>query len=141
MTDFLFEHFDAIFTIMLVITLLGFGFVIVSIFSPTVRSKMMGRQIRMTKRVLDDNYDTIRDLSGTAADLGVDIQKDIYDRHEDDYHDLAKRKASVYKDADSDIAKAMKEGFSDSSRRTTCRYCGQTIDADSRFCNHCGKQQ
>ena len=38
-----------------------------------------------------------------------------------------------------EIAKGIKEGMSDDNT-TYCKYCGAEIDADSNFCNKCGKQ-
>ena len=38
-----------------------------------------------------------------------------------------------------EISKGIKEGMSDDNT-TYCKYCGAVIDADSNFCNKCGKQ-
>mgnify|MGYP003311132935 CR=1 FL=1 len=38
-----------------------------------------------------------------------------------------------------EIAKGIKEGLSD-DEKVYCKHCGAQIDADSNFCNKCGKQ-
>ena len=39
-----------------------------------------------------------------------------------------------------EIAKGVKEGVAD-GETMFCKHCGALIDADSKFCNKCGKEQ
>ena len=42
----------------------------------------------------------------------------------------------------SDALKTTADALSDGARKTKfCRHCGEKIDADSRFCSVCGKEQ
>ena len=46
------------------------------------------------------------------------------------------------KEAIKTTASAMKDGFTDNTEPTIyCKHCGGVIDADSRFCRFCGKEQ
>ncbi|MBE6039036.1 MAG: zinc ribbon domain-containing protein [Anaerofustis stercorihominis] len=88
-----------------------FVFIIMSWVSPKFRGKMMSREIKAQKYMMEESKEDLRDIATTSAEAtseGIKI-----------------------------TAKAIKEGFSE--EMIFCKYCGKEIDADSRFCKHCGE--
>ena len=67
-------------------------------------------------------------------------QANIVKNNEDIMTDTANKSANIHKDAVKTMAHAIKEGFSEENGNTYCKYCGTLIDADSKFCKHCGKE-
>ena len=67
-------------------------------------------------------------------------QANIVKNNEDIMTDTANKSANINKDAVKTMAHAIKEGFSEENGNTYCKYCGTLIDADSKFCKHCGKE-
>lgn len=64
--------------------------------------------------------------------------KYVMEQNKGDLRDIANVSAEISKDAVSTIAGAVKEGVSDT---IFCKHCGAKIDADSKFCSSCGKEQ
>ena len=91
-----------------------FIFQIGMIFSPKFRSKFMGHQLKMQKKMMDDNSELIEELNAKGANLS---SRGIRTR-----------------------AKAFKEGI-DAASSIYCKHCGAEIDNDSTFCKVCGKKQ
>lgn len=95
------------------ITIAGFAFVIAMFVSPKLRGKMMSNQIKANKYAVEESKEDIESISTNMADAtkdGVEI-----------------------------TARAVKEGFKEES--IFCKHCGAKIDVDSKFCKHCGKEQ
>ena len=67
-------------------------------------------------------------------------QANIVKNNEDIMTDTANKSANINKEAVKTMAHAIKEGFSEEKGNTYCKYCGTLIDADSKFCKHCGKE-
>lgn len=63
----------------------------------------------------------------------------IQKENQEDLTDIANTSADISKGAITKTARAIKEGFADD--KMYCKHCGELIDADSKFCNKCGKEQ
>lgn len=84
-------------------------------FNPTkITGKMLSKQIKTMKSVVDETKDDIESISTNMANAskeGVEI-----------------------------TARAIKDGFTKDDSMY-CKYCGSKIDKDSKFCKECGKEQ
>ena len=88
-----------------------FGFAM--IFSPKLRAKFMGHQLKSTKYMLDQNEELLKELNTKSANVskeGIEIK-----------------------------ARAMKNGFGPATNY--CSSCGERIDTNSKFCKYCGEKQ
>ena len=65
--------------------------------------------------------------------------KYIQEENKDDLTAIANNTAEIMEGAVSKTASAVKEGFVQDT--IFCKHCGAKIDADSKFCNRCGKEQ
>lgn len=93
--------------LILIILILTIGF------SPKMRAKLLGRQVKTMKYVMDENEEDLRYLSNKKAEIG--------------------------KEGVEITASAVKEGLKGNTKY--CKYCGAKIDSDSKFCKECGKEQ
>lgn len=108
------EQFFSIFFIgILVITGIMFIYIILMIFSPKARGKMMSKQIKAGRYAVDESKEDLKTISDTMA--------------------------NATKDGIKTTANAIKEGFTQS--KIFCKHCGNEIDDDSKFCKKCGKEQ
>ena len=74
--------------------------------------------------------------------LNVKARKYQLEENKEDLKDIANTTAEISKEAIKTTASAMKDGFTDNTEPTIyCKHCGGVIDADSRFCRFCGKEQ
>ena len=110
------------------------------IFSPKLRSKFMGHQLKMQKRMLEDNKDVIQDLGKLTGEIGVKTTKGIMDENEDDLRHISSKGADIASDGITKTVRAIKKGMSDAGD-VYCKHCGESIDSDSTFCKACGKKQ
>ena len=92
---------------------LVFIFVMAMFISPKFRGKMMSRQIKAQKYMMDESRDDLKSISDSVA--------------------------YATKDGIKTAAGEIKEGFTQSSM--FCKHCGNKIDADSNFCKKCGRKQ
>ena len=106
--------FQALFIIVPIFIVLVFIFVIAQFVSPKFRGKMMSRQIKSMKYMMDESKD---DLESISTDM-----------------------ANATKGSIKTTAHAIKDGFTEDNG-TYCKHCGCKIDWDSRYCKHCGKEQ
>ena len=83
------------------------------ILSPKFRGKMMSRQIKAQKYMMEEAREDLKSISDDMA--------------------------YASKDGIKTMASAIKDGFNQSN--IFCKYCGCKIDADSKFCKKCGKEQ
>ena len=105
--------FEAMFVIVPVFVGIVFIFVIAMFISPKFRGKMMSRQIKAQKYMMDDSKEDLKSISDDMA--------------------------YATKDGIKTAARAIKEGFTQSN--VFCKHCGSEIDEDSKFCKKCGKEQ
>lgn len=71
--------------------------------------------------------------------MGVKSAKYIQQENKDDLKDIANTTADITGEAVSKVVRSIKDGLDD--EKMYCKHCGASIDADSRFCNKCGKEQ
>lgn len=64
--------------------------------------------------------------------------KYIQQENKEDLKDIANNTADITSEAITKTATAIKKGLND---KIFCKYCGEKIDSDSKFCNKCGKEQ
>ena len=65
--------------------------------------------------------------------------KYVLDKNKEDLKDIASMHADIQSEAIKKTAEAVKEGISE--KKIFCKHCGSSIDADSKFCSKCGKEQ
>lgn len=121
--------------------LIGITFImtIALMVSPKLRGKLMSRQIKATKHMMDYSKEDLKDILSTSADIGINVEKEILDNNEETMRENATRKANINKKGIEITANAIKEGLNGS--KIYCKHCGKLIDEDSRFCKSCGKEQ
>ena len=88
-------------------------FSLLMIFSPKFKGKMLSKQVKATKYMMDESKGDIQSVSTDMAE--------------------------ATSDAVEISTRAIKKGFT-SEESIFCKYCGQKIDKDSKFCNKCGKE-
>ena len=64
----------------------------------------------------------------------------IIDENEDDIRHVVSKSADMSKDAITTTTRAIKKGLTEDDS-IYCKHCGKKIDADSKFCSICGKEQ
>ena len=64
--------------------------------------------------------------------------KYIQQENKEDFKDIANNTADIASEAITKTATAIKDGLDD---KIFCKYCGEKIDSDSKFCSKCGKEQ
>lgn len=121
-----------------------FIFVLAMFFSPKLRGKMMSKQIKATKHMLDYTKEDLQDLMTTTAGMGIDTEKNILDKHEDTMRSNATRKANINKEGIEITTKAIKDGLTSIDKEENTKYCiecGKKIPSNAKFCLYCGKEQ
>ena len=121
--------------------LIGITFVlmIALMISPKLLGKLMSRQIKATKHMMDYSKEDLKDILSTSADIGINAEKEILDNNEETMEDNVTRKANINKKGIEITTNAIKEGLTRS--KIYCKHCGKLIDDDSKFCKSCGKEQ
>lgn len=79
--------------------LIGITFVlmIALMISPKLRGKLMSRQIKATKHMMDYSKEDLKDILSTSADIGINAEKEILDNNEETMEDNVTRKANINK--------------------------------------------
>lgn len=134
------QMFSIVFIIVSVMTAAVFIFTILSLLSPKLRGKIMSRQIRATKHMVDYSKEDLEDISNNLGNVALKTKKNILDEHEEDLKELANREANIKKDYVKTMVNAIHEVQNDKDT-IYCKHCGGMIDSDSIFCKHCGKEQ
>ena len=98
----------------IVIILLTFLIVIIQSISPKFRGKMMSKQVKAMKYMVDESKDDLKSISTDVA--------------------------NATKEGIKTTTSAIKEGLTE-RQNSFCKYCGSNIDSDSKFCKKCGKEQ
>lgn len=117
-----------------------FVFVIGMFFSPKLRAKMMGNQIKSMKYMLDDNKDKLTDIATTTGGIAAQSFNNIINENEDALRNSTNKVSDIAAPAIEKTTRAIKKGFTESDN-VYCKHCGASIDSDSKFCKACGKEQ
>lgn len=131
--------FDIMFVIVPIFIGCVFIFAFAMILSPKLRGKMMSRQIKSMKYMIDESKETIENITSTMGDISINSKKNILDKNEDNLKDIVNKSANISKDGIETTVRAIKKGLS--SNQIYCKYCGNLIDDNSKFCKYCGKEQ
>lgn len=167
----MFSTFNNVFSVIMVFGFVFsagvFAFILLNIFSPNFRSKVMKHQLNMQKRIISDNKQSLSDIQQLSSDVQIDAVKNTLENHKDDLsgilknnlnmtmeavnqfqaqnsdvlHEMSTRSAEIQKDGIRMMAEAVTEGVNDGRRKIFCKHCGKEIDEDSTFCKFCGKEQ
>ena len=129
---------DILFYIVPILIGITFVLMIALMISPKLQGKLMSRQIKATKHMMDYSKEDLKDLLSTSADIGINAEKEILDNNEETMMENATRKANINKKGIEITANAIKEGLNGS--KIYCKHCGKLIDDDSKFCKSCGKE-
>ena len=89
-------------------------FAILMMCSSRVRGKMMSKQVKATRYMIDESKDDIESISTDMA--------------------------NATKEGIETTTRAIRRGLTE-DEEIYCKYCGARIDADSRFCKSCGRQR
>ena len=76
--------------------------------------------------------------------MAIKTAKHIQEDNKQDLTDITTTRAEISSDAIKTITKSIKDGLSDNENSNTikyCKECGAQIEADSKFCSYCGKEQ
>ena len=88
-----------------------FGFI--TAFNPRIQGKLLSKQVKSLRYMMDDSKDTLKNLTDDMTD--------------------------ITKDSVETTARAVKKGFT-TEESITCPYCQAKIDNDSKYCKHCGNR-
>ena len=127
--------FEMLFIIVPIFIVCVFIFTFAMILSPKLRGKMLSRQVKSLKYMMDESKDDLEDLAKTSINTSNKILGD----NEEVLKDISTKYAEINKDAIETTAKAIKKGLSDD--KLYCKNCGVLIDSDANFCSKCGKEQ
>lgn len=72
------------------------------------------------------------------AKLGAKTYKYIQSENKEDLKDIANTSAEIINEPAKTIASSIKEGLN--QEKIYCKYCGEKIDINSKFCKNCGKE-
>ena len=80
----------------------------------------------------------IMGFSPEIAKTSTKTARYIQEENKEDLTEMANTTADIMGEATAKMAKSFREGFNDYK---FCKHCGAKIDADSKFCSKCGKEQ
>lgn len=136
------KNLDALFVIVPILIIGIFVFALVMILSPKLRGKMMSRQVKSLKHMIDESADDFTSIGKTVGRVEANVRKGILDENEDTLKNVEAREADLDAIRIEKKANALKKGFSSNPKETIyCKHCGKSIDSDSTFCSKCGKKQ
>ena len=76
------------------------------------------------------------------ARMNAKAVKYVQEQNKAELTDIANNAAEIMSNAVSQTANAVKDGVSENTEgKIYCKHCCALIDADSKFCNKCGKEQ
>lgn len=130
--------FNAMFVIVPIFIFIVFIFTIAMIISPKIRGKMMSRQIKAAKYMLEEAQDDLSEMGTTMGKLTATTENKILTENEELLKDSSRKKGNIAKEEIEIKTRAIKEGLSD--KKAYCKHCGSLIDEDSKFCKSCGKE-
>lgn len=85
----------------------------VTMLNPKIQGKLLSKQIKSLKQMMDESKDDIKSISDEMTD--------------------------ATKDSLETTARTIKKGLT-SDEDKICPYCQSKIDKDSKFCKYCGKK-
>lgn len=138
MNNNFFDIFSIMSVIVPILIFCIFAFVILMIFSPKIRGKMLSNQIKSLKYMTDYSKDDIQNIATTVGDISINSTKNIMDNNEDNLKDIVEKSSNLGSIAVEKTVRAIKKGLTENS--VYCKHCGKIIDADSKFCKSCGKE-
>ena len=133
-----FKMGEILFIIVPIIIIVTLVFMLIMMFSTKARGKMMSREIKATKYMTKYAKEDIEDIMTDMGSASVNAKYNIINENEDILKDMTHRQAEINKESIKTTASAIKEGLRDTMY---CKHCGALIDADSKFCKSCGKEQ
>ena len=133
-----FDIFSIIAVIVPILVVCIFIFTFAMMFSPKLRAKMMSRQIKFLKHMVDYSKEDLENIITNMGDISVSSTKNIINENEKELKDIVEKSSDLGSIAVEKTARAIKIGLEDNL--VYCKYCGKTIDSDSRFCKNCGKE-
>lgn len=129
-----FSVFKILFYAVPIFVVCVFIFTLIMFLSPKLRGKIMARQIKATRHMIDYSKDDIEEL----ANQGINIKNEILNKNEDKLKEMSTKEANISKDNIKIKVRAIKDGLT--KDEIYCKYCGNSIDEDSKFCKYCGKK-
>lgn len=90
--------------------------------------------IQTGKYILHDNKKDLEDLGATAGGISARTTKRVLDENEEEISHIVNKGAEMLGSGVRKIKSELNE------KKIFCKHCGASIDADSTFCNRCGKQ-
>ena len=139
-----FEAMPIIFGAIFFLAIAIFIFVAINMFSPKARGNMMSKQMRAMKHMTDLSKEDMQDVLTNLSEISLNAKKEILNQNEDVLRDIANKEASINRDAIKTTVGAVRDGWTgenNEGKTIFCKHCGALIDADSRFCKECGKEQ
>lgn len=127
--------FDILFIIVPILIACGFIFTFAMILSPKLRGKMMSRQFKSIKYMMEESKDDFANIANSA----INVKKNILDNNEAVLTEMVNQEANIVKGGIETTVKAIKKGLTED--KVYCKHCGVSIDFDSKFCKKCGKEQ
>ncbi len=116
-----------------------FGFLIAMIFSPKLRGKMMSKQVKATRYMVQESKDDMATIGKDMTDVGAEVADHVVDEHADTIKNVADTLSTATQGAVKTTVSAVREGLQKDT--AYCKHCGAVIDRDSKFCKECGGQQ
>ena len=135
MLDDMMTFHKVMFILVLVLMAFTFVFMILMMFSSKFRGKLLSKQIKSMKYMTDNSSGDLEKMMVNLNQATINSKKKILDENEETLKDISDRSADINKGAVKKYVKSIKEGLEDS---IYCKHCGEMIDADSKYCKKCG---
>ena len=74
------------------------------------------------------------------SQIAINAQNNLLNNNEEKLRSIYNKSADIKKDAIKTTVSAFKSGLTQ-GETIFCKHCGASIDADSKFCKSCGKEQ
>lgn len=139
--DVFFDAMPIIFGGIFILAIAIFIFVAIQMFSPKARGKMMSKQMEAMKHMTNFSKNDMQDVLTNLSEVSLNAKRNVITQNEEALRDIANKEASINRDAIKTTMGAIREGLSGEEKTVFCKHCGAIIDADSRFCKECGKEQ
>ena len=113
-------------------------FTFIFMLSPKLQGKWMSRQIKSLRHMTDYSKEDLENIISSMGDISVNSTNNIIDNNEDKLTNIVEKTSDLSSIAVEKTARAIKKGLTE--KNVYCKYCEKTIDTDSGFCKHCGKE-